>query len=177
MIRIRPAEQEDAQGIAEVHVTSWRTTYRDIVPDGYLAQLSIEQRTRYWLETLATGTDIIYVAEDEAGEPERIIGFASGGAQRDSDIPSYDGELYAVYILQECHGQGVGQRLVHAVVEQLAQAGFTAMLVWVLANNPSRGFYERIGGQYVREKPITIGGTSLTEVAYGWPDIRVLLAR
>lgn len=177
MIRIRQAEQDDAQGIAEVHVASWRATYQGIVPDEYLARLSAEQRTRYWTETLAEGTEIIYVAVVEAGESEHIVGFASGGGQRDGDVSTYDGELYAVYSLREYHGQGIGQRLVRTVAEQLAQAGFNSMLVWVLADNPSRGFYERLGGQFVREKAIDIGGTTLTEAAYGWPDIRVLLER
>jgi hypothetical protein len=49
------------------------------------------------------------------------------------------------------------------------------MLVWVLADNPARGFYERLGGRYLRQKPIEIGGIDLFEAAYGWDDIRVLI--
>jgi hypothetical protein len=46
------------------------------------------------------------------------------------------------------------------------------MLVWVLTNNTqARRFYEVLGGHYVREQNITIGGVDLTEVAYGWKDI------
>lgn len=30
---VRPAELDDANGIAEVHVTSWRETYSGLVPD------------------------------------------------------------------------------------------------------------------------------------------------
>ncbi len=176
MIQIREARSEDARGIAEVHVASWRTTYRGIVPDEHLARLSVEQRAQRWMETLALGIEIVYVAEDETDVGEgRIVGFASGGAERDGEAPDYDGELYAVYILQEYHGQGIGQRLVRAVAERLAASGFNAMLVWVLATNPSRGFYERLGGQFVGEKAIEIGGVSLSEVAYGWRDIRALL--
>lgn len=177
MMHIREARRGDAQGIAEVHVASWRTTYQGIVPDEFLAQLSVELRAQRWLETVAAGVEIIYVAEDDANGGGRIVGFASGGAQRDGDIPNYDGELYAVYILQDYQGQGIGQLLVRAVAERLARCGFKAMRVWVLAENPSRGFYERIGGQFVREKQINIGGTTLTEVAYGWPDIRMLLEK
>jgi hypothetical protein len=52
------------------------------------------------------------------------------------------------------------------------------MLVWVLADNPSRGFYEQMGGRYVMEKEIVIGGDKpLQEVAYGWPDIGAILRR
>lgn len=177
VIRIREARSDDAQGIAEVHVASWRAAYRGIVPDEYLAQLSVEQRARRWLETLAVGVEIIYVAEDDAEGGGHIVGFASGGVERSEDMPAYDGELYAVYVLQEYHGQGIGRRMVRALAERLAKRNFNAMLVWVLADNPYRGFYERLGGQLLGEKAIAIGGTSLTEVAYGWRDIRALLAR
>lgn len=175
VVQIREARSDDAPGIAAVHVASWRTTYRCIIPDEHLARLSVEQRAQRWRETLAGGADNVYVAEDDAGGEGRVIGFASGGPERDRNIPVYDGELYAVYILQEYQGQGIGQRLVRAVAERLATRGFNAMLVWVLASNPSRGFYERLGGQFVREKAIEIGSASLPEVAYGWQDIRALL--
>ncbi len=175
MIQIREACVDDARGIAEVHVASWRTTYRGIVPDEHLAQLSVERRAQRWLETLAVGVEVIYVAKDDAEHGGRVVGFASGGAEREEDMPAYDGELYAVYILQEYHGQGLGQRLVRAIAERLDKHGFNAMLVWVLADNPSRGFYERLGGQFVRERAIELGGVSLSEVACGWRNIRALL--
>ena len=44
------------------------------------------------------------------------------------------------------------------------------MLLWVLENNPSRTFYERLGGIVVGQKPDTVGDTAVTLVAYGWHD-------
>jgi hypothetical protein len=50
------------------------------------------------------------------------------------------------------------------------------MFLWVLeANAPARRFYETLGGALVRDQPIEIGGVIFTEVAYGWPDLDVLL--
>ncbi len=45
------------------------------------------------------------------------------------------------------------------------------MLLWVLSTNSSRGFYEKLGGRYLKTKPIDIGGEILEEVAYGWDDL------
>jgi hypothetical protein len=56
----------------------------------------------------------------------------------------------------------------------LCAEGFTRVAVWVLAENPSRGFYERLGGRQIAQKPIHIGDADLLEVAYGWQDIRTL---
>jgi hypothetical protein len=45
------------------------------------------------------------------------------------------------------------------------------MYVWVLKDNPSRGFYERMGGRPLTTAEIEIGGKTLTEVSYGWEDL------
>jgi GNAT superfamily N-acetyltransferase len=172
-MHIRTATVHDAAGIAYVHVETWRTTYRGIVPDDFLARLSYAQREQFWHQIL-TAPDrhtSVYVAEDEQGQ---VIGFASGGPERSGD-PLYTGELYAIYILAHQQGQGVGRQLVTPLVHRLLQQGMQAMLLWVLAENPARKFYERLGGQLVHEKSMTIGGVPLLEVAYGWPNVRTLI--
>jgi hypothetical protein len=50
----------------------------------------------------------------------------------------------------------------------LAEGGSTSLLIWVLARNPSRRFYEAVGGELLGSQEIEIGGTRLEEVAYGW---------
>lgn len=57
---------------------------------------------------------------------------------------------------------------------RLAADGLKSMLVWVLADNQSRRFYEALGGRFVTQQTITIGGQELTEVAYGWNDVGAL---
>jgi hypothetical protein len=47
-IELREAVCADAAGIARVHVASWQTTYRGIVPDAYLDGLTPQNRQRMW---------------------------------------------------------------------------------------------------------------------------------
>ena len=61
--------------------------------------------------------------------------------------------------------------VIRPAVADLQQQGVNSLLLWVLADNPARHFYEGLGGQYVREKEIDIGQQRLFEVAYGWPDL------
>ena len=95
---LRAAHPTDAAAIAKVHINSWRTTYKGIVPDDFLATLSYEQRTPWWRNILLqpAPTSFVYVAEDPHGQ---VIGFASGGPERGGD-PDYAGELYAIYLLE-----------------------------------------------------------------------------
>jgi GNAT superfamily N-acetyltransferase len=174
MTRIREATIDDAPAIAAIHVASWRTTYRGIMPDDFLAALSAERRERMWRDTLTNphSPSVVYVAEDAEG---RVAGFASGGPPSagepaGSSYAAYAGELYAIYLLSEKQGRGTGRALVRAVARRLADRGMRSMLVWVLADNPARRFYEALGGIPAGEQPIEIGGRQLVEIAYGWPD-------
>ena len=54
------------------------------------------------------------------------------------------------------------------------------MLIWVLrANAPSRLFYERMGGRYLRDRDTDreVEGATITESGYAWDDVRPLAAR
>src|SRR5262245_54746664 len=170
---IRRATMADVAAIARVPVESWRTTYKGLLPDDYLANLTYEQRETLWREVLSKSVDhnLVYVAEDYAGN---IVGFASGGPERSGD-PVYTGEVYAIYLLERWQGQGIGRQLTITLVRQLIQQGFTSLLIWVLAENPSRQFYEALGGQPVRERLEMTGGIEVKDVAYGWIDARMLI--
>jgi GNAT superfamily N-acetyltransferase len=166
---VRAATFDDVPGIARVHVASWRTTYRGIVPDAVLENLTPEGREPIWRRIVGDESQTPFVAL----EGDEIVGFASGGPERSND-PAFTAELYAIYLLETHQRRGLGRELVKAVVDAFKTRGHAAMLVWVLRDNPSRAFYESLGGTFLREQDIEIGGATLKEVAYGWTDIRAL---
>jgi len=164
---VRPAEVADAAAIARVHVASWRSTYRGLLPDDFLASLDEVGYTQRWRRIIEEGADRVYVAADG----REIAGFASGGRERAGET-GFGGELYAIYVLREAQARGHGRRLVQAVVSGLRELALTDMIVWVLRENAgARRFYERLGGVYVRAQPITIGSALLQEVSYGWKSL------
>lgn len=157
---------DDAPAIARVHVETWRSAYRGIVSDTYLASLSPAERASQWCDFLAdsAGTRFLLVAADD--KVDELIGFAAAGPERSGD-PNYLGELYALYVLPSHQRRGFGHRLVRAGAGRLAAAGTRSMLLWVLdANTPAREFYEALGGTVVRGQRIAI-----SEVCHSrrWP--------
>jgi hypothetical protein len=48
-------------------------------------------------------------------------------------------------------------------------------VIWVLAANPSRFFYETMGGKRVGEREEDMWGVKLREIAYGWLDLEAAL--
>ena len=173
---VRPAAPSDAPSIARVHVESWRTTYDGLLPDDHLAALDVADYAGRWERSLSSpfARGAVFVAEEAVG----IVGFASGGPERDGD-PRYEGELYAIYLLREFQGRGVGRTLVRATAAAQAERRLTSIVVWVLRNNAgARGFYERLGGVYLRERQLDLGADGrldVPEVAYLWADTRSTL--
>ena len=105
---------------------------------------------------------------------DRLSGLPLVGPQRSGD-PIFRGEVYALYVLAEYQNRGVGRGLVRAVADRLAHDGTTSILIWVLANNPARGFYAHLGGVEIRHQPIPLGTVTVEEVAYGWKNTRALI--
>lgn len=180
-VMLREAREGDAEGLAYVHITAWQTAYREILPASYLDALTPASRTERWQERLArqSEAEFTFVAEatTSAGDEERkLVGFVAGGPERDGTI-GYDHEIWGVYLLQEWRGCGIGRRLVAAAAAWVRARGGRSLLLWVLKDNwRARAFYEALDGQLLPgEKAITIGSTSLIEVAYGWPDATKLI--
>lgn len=165
---IRTATLNDAPAIARVHVASWRSTYESLLPGDFLASLSETNYAERWKRVITEGASKVYVAEDDGAD---VVGFASGGRERAGE-PGYEGELYAIYVLDAAQRRGFGGQLVRATVGGLLELGLTDMIIWVLRDNrPARKFYERLGGVYVRAQPITIGAATIEEVSYGWRQL------
>lgn len=133
-ISVRRASQEDAHGIARVHVRSWREAYAHVFSPYLLEGLSVRARTERWTRTLSEGAEV-WVAEAN-GE---IVGWASAGRQREVDAPA-SRELTGIYVLRDYYGSGAGQLLLDAAL------GDEAAYLWVLADNPrALAFYRRNG--------------------------------
>jgi GNAT superfamily N-acetyltransferase len=58
-----------------------------------------------------------------------------------------------LYVLPQHHGRGLGRAMLHAAAKELVDRGLSSMIIWALRENaPSRRFYERMGGKYVRDE-------------------------
>ena len=142
---VRDATVADASGIARVHTRTWQQAYDHVFPTNRLAGLVEEHRAeqwRVWLSSPAQRRHIL-VAED-AGE---VVGFASVGPTDDPEASlELVGELYAIYVLPEAWGRGVGRALMRELLDRLRGEGFREAVLWVLEDNPrTRRYYELSG--------------------------------
>jgi GNAT superfamily N-acetyltransferase len=146
-LTVRAATVADATAIGEVHVRSWQAAYAGLIPADFLARLSAESRAESWARLIGDGGPVLVAEEDGV-----IAGFAAYGDER----------LYALYLLPEYWGRGIGRALHERVVEGMS--GDSAIL-WVLSTN------ERAKAFYVRQGWVDDGATQTETI----DDGRVML--
>ena len=113
----------------------------------------------------------VRIAVSPKGE---IVGFGSCGPNRGDRL--FAGEVFTLYVAPDWQNQGIGRRLLIAIFRRLVASGRNSAIVWVLRDNPSRFFYERLGARQVRRKALEVGGLAIEALAYGWRDLPGFLA-
>jgi GNAT superfamily N-acetyltransferase len=143
MVSIRTAGPADAEAVAALHTASWRTAYRDILSEAYLANAHVE-RAQYWQARMATWNPVgsfLALAEQDG----QALGFACVMADAE---PEHGALLDNLHVRPDIKRGGIGrQLLIRAGAWVAATLPGTAMHLTVyLANENAVGFYRRMGG-------------------------------
>ena len=170
-ITIRAARPADARGIARLDIETWRTTYAGMLSDAYLVGLSERRRELGWRSVILREPRDVRIAVEARGA---IRGFGSCGPNRGDRF--FSGEVFTLYVAPDWQNQGIGRRLLIALFRRLVAVGRRSAIIWVLRDNPSRFFYERLGGRQTARKSLSVGGAWIEALAYGWPDLPAFLA-
>jgi ribosomal protein S18 acetylase RimI-like enzyme len=172
-IKIRPIEIKDAEAFSYVRITSWKQTYKDIIPPALLDMLDIDKDVEELKKALIDSGNVKklrYVAELN----DKIVGIGSCGSA--SGMDSSYGKIYAIYLLDEVKHIGIGKALMIRMAEDLANRGYRALVLQVLKDNlNARRFYEALGGSIMSEGMFQYKGFYLPEVIYEWKHIDNLL--
>lgn len=183
MIAIRRARPSDAGAIGSVHAEVWRNTYAGVLPSQYLSGLSpfrlgqgyergiLDRREGHAVfVAVASGSDL---TPGPMGVEAQVVGFVSGGRARRNAIAA--GEVETIYLLEDWRDRAVGRRLMRAMGAHLRAVGCGSAMVWVLKDNPSRWFYERLGGRAAAREMTRFAGQNVEQMAYAWDPIEALL--
>ena len=93
--RIRAATIDDIDAMARVHAAAWQIAYRGVIPDDFMATISVDDRVAGWRTVLTDFSRPPYV-QLVAEVDDVVVGFVAGGPCRDDD---YEGpEVNAIYI-------------------------------------------------------------------------------
>ena len=180
MIQIRPARPADAVAIAAVHVAVWRTAYAGILPNAYLSRMSVSRHASHYGAGIRAGVGVFVAtaSEDDLphGNTSRVVGFTTAGQARGTGRTLAEGEIETLYVMDDWRDRGIGRALIHSGATHLRELGCGSAFLWVLRDNPSRWFYQRLGGRTAMNMEITIAGEPIVQTAFVWDPIDRLLA-
>lgn len=141
-MEIRQATIDDARAIAEVHVRSWQQAYRGLLPDEYLASLSIDQHEQFWVDVLTKRQSEVKLAIVNG----TLTGFISYAASRNNAVKTRKAEVLALYIDPAYWRKGFGKALWQVCRDKLNSDGYQSVALWVvIGNTRASEFYEAQG--------------------------------
>jgi GNAT superfamily N-acetyltransferase len=141
---IRRGAAGDEGGIARVHTLGWQQGHAGLLPADWLAARVVAPEV--WATRIAQPLprSALFVAEVD-GE---LVGYAMvGPAGREAAGDGTDVvELYAIYVLAEHWGQGVGFALHTAALQAIRDLHYRRAQLWVLSGSARTiDFYVRQG--------------------------------
>ena len=168
----RDAVPEDWAAIADLHIASWRSAYRGILPETYLDDTIFEERRAFWRSALAgqRGDDLVIVAT--RGLELNGVMAVRLGADR-----GYDATIENLHVRPDLRGGGLGRRLIAAAAERLMAAAVSTICLWVFDRNESAiRFYEGLGGKREARGFDDFAGAQTPHTQIIWTDLGELRA-
>ncbi|GAA4924473.1 ribosomal protein S18 acetylase RimI-like enzyme [Stackebrandtia albiflava] len=151
---VRPATADDAERIAAIQLTTWRTAYRDIVPADVLAGMDETWLAERWRAACAeppSPAHRVFTAVEQAESDHRriqTVGFIAVGPDEDADAEAVPGAGMVTELLVEPRfgRRGHGSRLLSAAVAHWRSHGITVAYAWSFARDAATlGFYKSAG--------------------------------
>ena len=164
----RRGTPRDCAAVAHVNVESWRKSFAGLRPPASLMSVTVPQRTAMYRQRFEDDVYSMFVAEDGR---HQVVGFADVGPAREKRWHC-DAELYAIYILKEFQGRGIGETLFSLALAAAVARGMNSLCVIVLQDSPYRRFYEKLHGDQIFERSAEGAGSDQAYVVYAWHDLR-----
>jgi GNAT superfamily N-acetyltransferase len=133
-VSVRPARPEDAERVARVQLSTWRTAYAELLPPEALDVPEV-QAAALWLgavESPPTPQHQLLVAL----ERDELVGFAASGPTSDEDAQGAV-ELLTLLVEPRWGRRGHGSRLVAACVDHWRGDGFARAVAWAWERDPA----------------------------------------
>ena len=162
-MEIKQATLKDIEAISYIHASSWRSAYRDIVPQSYLNELKDD----FWVSAFHTWIKNDILTGQIIFDKETAVGCMAYGKSRDNKLSDW-GEIVSIYLLPEYFGKGYGQKLLDVALADMKESGYQNIYLWVLKeNSKAQKFYKKNKFQHTSDEYIfDIQGKQLIDIRF-----------
>ena len=157
-IVIRRWQKTDLESIRRITWHSWISAYSSFIPENDLrSYFDIHYTEASFLSMFDDPFMHGFIAETN----DQIAGYARLFFNQDENrlyVPS-------LYLLPEFQGQDIGRRLLEAAEGYAAEKRLDELWIGVMVKNrQALDFYRKVGFQFVREEPFTMGKTTVSHL-------------
>jgi GNAT superfamily N-acetyltransferase len=137
---VRPARPEDADEIARIQLSTWRTAYRRLFPAHVLATVDEDYLTLGWHQAITAAPSERHrvLIAVEQGETSYTVGFAAAGPADEQALAPEERALGTdvaaitdLLVEPRWGRRGHGSRLLAASVDIWREDGFKSAVAWV----------------------------------------------
>ncbi len=161
-VRLLPATVDDYSEITHVSIDVWKQAYKGIIDQDFLDTINFEK----WLEGRKKWLKEPNKYAIIALKDTKIIGFCEFGVS--SHLEYSKGEIYAIYILPQYQGEGIGTMLLKKAIHRLEEENLIPYIIIALEkNNSARNFYEKLGFHFIGKMLKKIGRSEYSCSIYG----------
>jgi len=157
-IVIRSWEKSDLASIRRITWGAWMATYLSFIPETDLrSYFDIHYTEESFLRMFDDPSMHGFIAEMDG----QAAGYGRLFFSRDEN------RLYvsSLYFLPEFEGQGMGRRLLEAAEGYATEKGLEELWIGVMVKNRrALDFYRKVGFQFVREEPFTMGKKTVSHL-------------
>lgn len=158
---IRRGEINDALAIGNIKIANWKKTYYNIFPDDFLDKLNIDTEEEKYIKSFPKRE--VKVFEKDG----KIVAYCYYGSRIEEKLPDYTGEVFALYVKNDCQDKGVGTRLLQDAIKDLSNENKKILLWCAKENYRAISFYKKNGLKILAEDVENIGGKNVEKVALG----------
>ena len=166
---IRNATVSDICSIAELYVSNHKSTYKGLVSEDYLNNLTIEKAKEKWSSYLEETKSRMWVAYDECA----FLGFVASIPDATSDEIWY---LDSLHICEPARGKGTGSSLIKTVGQYALARGYGKMSVCVVKGNDSaKKLYMKLGARHLLSFEDKFDNSRINSEKLIWDDLKIFL--
>ena len=162
-IKIRNIKKEDIPKVVDIQIDAWRTAYKEIIDSQYLKEMNKEDKIKQREKDYKQDRFIVAEMNNE------VVGFCRYIANNSEtpEVPEADCEILALYVKSNLKQNGIGKTMFEYAKNEFIKQQKTKMVLWCLNDNePSKRFYEKMGGKIIKERLFTIGEKDYAVVCF-----------
>lgn len=158
---IRKGRIGDAEEIANIKIENWRKTYLNIFTDEYLNNLNLDNEIEKYKNNFENRNIIIYEKN------KNVIAYCYYGRRKAMRLKEYTGEVFALYVKNDCQDRGVGTALLQEAIRDLSKTNKKIILWCAKENYRAIKFYKNNGLKMLGKATENIGGKDVEKTALG----------